>query len=72
MFVSSINKQTEDHTARHVAFIGDVRNAYNILIGKLKRKRPLGRTRQRWVDSIKMNLKEIECEGCLLGSTGSQ
>jgi hypothetical protein len=27
--------------------------------GKARRKRPLGRTRRRWVDNIKMNLREI-------------
>jgi hypothetical protein len=26
-------------------------------------KRPLGRPRQRWGDNIKMDLREIECEG---------
>jgi hypothetical protein len=32
---------------------------YRVLVGKLEGKRPLGRTRRRWVDSIKMNLREI-------------
>jgi hypothetical protein len=26
-------------------------------------KRPLGRPRRRWVDNIKMDLREIECDG---------
>jgi hypothetical protein len=34
-------------------------NAYRILLGKPKRKRPLGRPRRRWVDNIKMDLREI-------------
>jgi hypothetical protein len=29
-----------------------VRNAYNILVGKLEGKRPLGRPRRRWEDNI--------------------
>jgi hypothetical protein len=29
------------------------------LVGKPKGKRPLGRPRSRWVDSVKMYLKEI-------------
>ncbi|PNF35076.1 hypothetical protein B7P43_G09478 [Cryptotermes secundus] len=36
--------------------MGDTRNAYRILVGKPEGKRPLGRPRRRWVDSIKMDL----------------
>jgi hypothetical protein len=39
------------------------RNAYSILVGKPEGKRPLGRPRRRWVDSIKMNLREIGWDG---------
>jgi hypothetical protein len=35
----------------HVARIGEKRNAYRLLVGKPKRKRPLGRPRCRWVDN---------------------
>jgi hypothetical protein len=35
------------------------RNAYSILVGKPEGKRPLGRPRRRWVDNIKMDLREI-------------
>jgi hypothetical protein len=31
----------------HVAHIGNIKNAYNILVGKLEGKRPLGRPRRR-------------------------
>jgi hypothetical protein len=34
-----------------------------ILVGKLEGKRPLGRPRHRWVDNIKMDLREIGCDG---------
>jgi hypothetical protein len=34
-----------------------------ILVGKLERKRPLGRQRRRWVDNIKMGLREIGWDG---------
>jgi hypothetical protein len=27
---------------------GEMRNAYKVLVGKLERKRPLGRPRHRW------------------------
>jgi hypothetical protein len=36
------------------------RNAYMILVRKPERKRPLGRSRRRWVDNIKIDLREIE------------
>jgi hypothetical protein len=39
--------------------MGETRNAYRILVGKPERKRPLGRPRRRWMDTIKMDLKEI-------------
>jgi hypothetical protein len=42
---------------------GEVRNAYKILIGKPKGKRPFGRPRHRWEDNIKMDLREIRLEG---------
>jgi hypothetical protein len=47
----------------HVARKGEKRNAYRILVGKPEGKRPLGRPRRRWVDSIKMNLREIGWDG---------
>jgi hypothetical protein len=43
----------------HVARMEEKRNAYRILVGKPQGKRPLGRPRHRWVDNIKMNLREI-------------
>jgi hypothetical protein len=44
--------------AGHVARMGKKRNAYRILVGKPEEKRPLGGTIRRWVDSIKMELRE--------------
>jgi hypothetical protein len=35
------------------------RNAYRILVGMPEGKRPLGTPRRRWVDDIKMDLREI-------------
>jgi hypothetical protein len=46
--------------AGHVVRIGEKRNAYKILVGKPEGRRPLGKPRRRWVDNIKMDLKEIE------------
>jgi hypothetical protein len=39
--------------------MGETRNAYRILVGKPEGKRPLGRPRRRWVDNIKIDLREI-------------
>jgi hypothetical protein len=33
------------------------RNAYRILVGKPEGKRPLGRPRRGWVDSIQIDVK---------------
>jgi hypothetical protein len=34
-----------------------------MLVEKPEGKRPLGRARHRWVDNIKMDLREIEWDG---------
>jgi hypothetical protein len=49
--------------AGHVAQMWEKRNAYRILVGKSEGKRSLGRSRRRWVDNIKMDLREIDCGG---------
>jgi hypothetical protein len=45
--------------AGHVARMEETRNTYRILVGKPEGKRPLGRPRCRWVDNIKIYLREI-------------
>jgi hypothetical protein len=35
------------------------RNAYRIFVGKQEGKRPLGRQRRRWVNNVKMDVREI-------------
>jgi hypothetical protein len=39
--------------------MGEIKNAYNILVGKPEGKRPLRRPRHRWEDNIRKDLKEI-------------
>jgi hypothetical protein len=43
--------------------MGEKRNACRILMGKPEGKSPLGRTRRKWMDNIKMDLRDIEWSG---------
>jgi hypothetical protein len=43
----------------HVAQMGDKRNVYRLFVRKPKGKRPLGRSRRRWMDNIRMHLGEV-------------
>ena len=38
---------------------GGERCVHRVLVGKPEGKRPLGRPRRRWVDNIKMDLREV-------------
>jgi hypothetical protein len=42
--------------AGHAAYMWENGNAYRGFVEKPKRKRPLGRSRHRWEDNIKINL----------------
>jgi hypothetical protein len=42
---------------------GEKRNAYRILVGMPEGKRPLGRPRRRWMENIKMDIREIGWDG---------
>jgi hypothetical protein len=44
--------------AGHIARMWGKMNAYRILVGKPEGKRPLGRPRRRWVNNIKMDLRD--------------
>jgi hypothetical protein len=39
--------------------MGGMRNAYIMLVGKPEGKRPLGKSRRRWEDNIRMKLREM-------------
>ena len=45
----------------HVARMGEKMGVYRFLVGKPEGKRPLGRPRRRWVDSIRMDLQDVGC-----------
>jgi hypothetical protein len=55
--------------AWHVAHTREKRNGYRVLVGKPEVKRPLQRTKYRWEDNIKVDLKEIGW-GCRPDSLG--
>jgi hypothetical protein len=43
----------------HVARMGEKRNAYRLLVGKPEGRTPLGRSRRRWCDYIRMDVVEV-------------
>jgi len=45
--------------AGHVAHMGEGRGVHRVLVEKPEGKRPLGRPRRRWEDSIRMDLQEV-------------
>jgi hypothetical protein len=42
----------------HVARMREKRNTYRILVGKPEANSPLGRPKRRWVDNVKIDLRE--------------
>ena len=46
--------------AEHVAHIDQSTNAYRVLVGNTEGMRPLGRSRRRWENNIKMDLREVD------------
>ena len=49
--------------AGHVVCMGESSGVFRVLVGKPEGKRPLGRLRHSWWDSIKMDLQEVGCDG---------
>ena len=45
--------------AGHAAGTGEERGVHRVRVGKPEGKRPLGRSRRRWEDNIKMDLQEV-------------
>jgi len=45
--------------AGYVARVGEESGVYRVLVGKPEGRRPLGRSRRRWVDNIRMDLQEV-------------
>jgi hypothetical protein len=63
-YIHNLNKRAFlRRWAGHVARVEEKRNTNRILVGKPEGKRPLERPRRRWVDNIKINLREIGWDG---------
>jgi hypothetical protein len=58
----TVNKSRRMRLVRHVTYMVEMRNAYKILVGNHEGKRSLRRSRHRWKDNIRMDLREIEWE----------
>ena len=43
--------------------MGERTGVYRVLVRTSEGKRPMGRTRRRWEDNIKMDLQELGCVG---------
>jgi hypothetical protein len=52
-----------DEVAGHVARMSEKMNEYRILVGKPEVKGPLGRSKRKWVNKIKMDLIELGWDG---------
>jgi len=56
-----VTKSRRMRWAGNVARMGEERGAYRVLVGKPEGKRPLEIPRRRWVNNIRMDLKEVGC-----------
>jgi hypothetical protein len=56
---------------RHVAYMGEERTVYKVLVGNPEGKRPLRRRTRRWNDGIRMDLGRLNW-GCGVDSLGSE
>jgi hypothetical protein len=54
-----MDKSRRMRWAEHLAPMTEMRNEYNILVGKSERKRQLGRPKRRREDKIRMEVREI-------------
>jgi hypothetical protein len=57
--ITGVMKSRRLRWAGRVARVGKRRGSYRYLVGKPERRRPLGITRRRWEDNIKIYLREV-------------
>jgi hypothetical protein len=61
--IVQVNKLRRMRLAGHVGHMGESRSVHRFLLGKPEGKRPLGRSRLRRENNIKLDLEEVECKG---------
>jgi hypothetical protein len=49
--------------AENLGLMGELKDAYMVLVGKCKGRRPPGKPGRRWEQSIKMDHQEVGCRG---------
>ena len=59
IYIVSVIKSRRLRWAGHVARMEEGRSAFKILTDKPTGKRPLGRSRRRWEDNIRMDVEEL-------------
>jgi hypothetical protein len=47
----------------HIARMGEMRNAYKIMVGRPEGKRPIEKPRRRWEGNIRMDLRGTKWKG---------
>jgi hypothetical protein len=57
--IDNLLQVAEDEMGGSCSTNGEKRNAFKLLVGEQEGKRPLGRSRRRWVDNIRMDLGEV-------------
>ena len=63
--IVDVNKSRKLRCASHAVRMEEDRSAFKILTGTPMGKRPLGRPRHRWEDSIRIDLEEIRGIGLI-------
>jgi hypothetical protein len=62
--ITGVIKTRRMRWVRHVAHKGERKGSRRVLVGNPERKRPIGRSRRRWEDNLKMDIQEVG-EGAL-------
>jgi hypothetical protein len=57
--INGLFKSRKIRLRDHVVSMGEKMNAFRVLVGNPRGKRPLRRPRSRWEDTIKMDIREI-------------
>jgi hypothetical protein len=57
--IVQVTKSRRMGWAGNVACMGKGRGVYRVLVGKPEGRRPLGRPRHRWEDTIRTDLREV-------------